>query len=214
VNILYVLGFLACGDGCTEASRLLGLMGMPNDTTMEGRSFGIIEERIGSTLRVLSKEILLENLVEEVHVTKCFEDDADFDRWKAATQDPFIVIHKSKYPKVRVSYDMAWQQRNSGNRYASPSGHALLIGGTTQKPLHLVMKSKLCSCCSAWKKKHKNKEVEPPVPWHFCPRNHEGSSSSMEPLACLEMVIELFDKWHCIVEMICADDDASTRSLL
>ena len=46
INILYVLGFISCGDGCTEAARLLGLLGLPNDTTMETRSFGIIEDRI------------------------------------------------------------------------------------------------------------------------------------------------------------------------
>jgi hypothetical protein len=42
VNVLYVLGFLAVGDGCTEAARILGMLGLPNDTTMEGRSFTII----------------------------------------------------------------------------------------------------------------------------------------------------------------------------
>jgi hypothetical protein len=33
--ILYVLGFISAGDGGTEAARLLGLLGLPNDTTME-----------------------------------------------------------------------------------------------------------------------------------------------------------------------------------
>jgi hypothetical protein len=27
INILYVLGFISCGDGCTEAARVLGLLG-------------------------------------------------------------------------------------------------------------------------------------------------------------------------------------------
>jgi hypothetical protein len=35
INLLYVLGFLSCGDGGTEAGRVLGLLGLPNDTTME-----------------------------------------------------------------------------------------------------------------------------------------------------------------------------------
>ena len=43
VNVLYVLSFLASGDGGTEAAKLLGLLGLPNDTTMESRSFSIIE---------------------------------------------------------------------------------------------------------------------------------------------------------------------------
>jgi hypothetical protein len=30
VNVLYVLGFISMGDGCSEAARLLGLLGLPN----------------------------------------------------------------------------------------------------------------------------------------------------------------------------------------
>jgi hypothetical protein len=46
-NVLFVLGLISVGDGATEAGRLIGLMGLPNDTTMMNRSFGIIEERVG-----------------------------------------------------------------------------------------------------------------------------------------------------------------------
>jgi hypothetical protein len=42
VNVLYVQGFMSMGDGGTEAARLLGLLGLPNDTTMKSRSFTII----------------------------------------------------------------------------------------------------------------------------------------------------------------------------
>ena len=52
------------------------------------------------------------------------------------------------------------------------------------------------------------------VPLHNCTNNHCGSSSSMEPKACLDMVINLYDNFHCIVSRICADDDSSTRSML
>jgi hypothetical protein len=31
INVLYVLGFILMGDGLTEARRLLGLLGLPND---------------------------------------------------------------------------------------------------------------------------------------------------------------------------------------
>jgi hypothetical protein len=46
INVLYVLGFISVGDGCTEAARVLGVLGLPNDTTMESRSFTIIEDRL------------------------------------------------------------------------------------------------------------------------------------------------------------------------
>jgi hypothetical protein len=108
---------------------------------------------------------------------------------------------------------MTWQQRNSGHRYNSASGHALLVGGLTRKPLCMNVKSKLCSYCFAWTKKHEDLE-EDPIPIHYCPKIHEGTSSSMEPQACLEMVIDMFDNRQIIVKDICLDDDASTRSLL
>lgn len=62
VNVLFVVGFLSCGDGGAEAARMLGLLGLPNDTTMETRSFPLIEERIGPAIRVLGEEIIHENL--------------------------------------------------------------------------------------------------------------------------------------------------------
>jgi hypothetical protein len=67
VNVLWVLGFITVGNGCTEAARLLGLLGLPNDTTMESRSFTIIEERLGPYIVKLTNAIILENLTEEVH---------------------------------------------------------------------------------------------------------------------------------------------------
>jgi len=69
INVLYVLGMICNGDGSTEAARMLGLMGLPNDTTMDEGSFHIIEERIGPTIRALTDEILLENLIEEVQLS-------------------------------------------------------------------------------------------------------------------------------------------------
>jgi hypothetical protein len=34
LNVLYVLGFISNGNGPIEAGRLLGILGLPNDTTM------------------------------------------------------------------------------------------------------------------------------------------------------------------------------------
>ena len=216
VNILYVIGFLSCGDGCTEAARLLGLLGLPNDTTMETRSFSIIEERISPAIRQLTATILQENLAEEVQrsmVKSNTYDEHDFELWKRALNDETVVLGEHRYPKLSVSYDMAWQQRNSGNRYASPSGHALLVGALTRKPICFAIKSKLCNFCTGYAKRQKHND-DGTIPEHDCTKNHVGSSSSMEPLACLEMVVEMYNKWHCIIEFICADDDASTRSML
>jgi hypothetical protein len=84
INSLYVLSFLSCGDGCTEAARVLGLLGLPNDTTMESTSFGIIEGRMSGKLQGLTVELLEETLTEEVRraITKSsVHNEKDFILW-------------------------------------------------------------------------------------------------------------------------------------
>ena len=69
INIIYVLGILSVGDGCVEAARLCGLLSLPRDTTMEKRSFPVIEERIGPAMRELSQEILLLSQIPKFYKT-------------------------------------------------------------------------------------------------------------------------------------------------
>jgi hypothetical protein len=106
---------------------------------------------------------------------------------------------------------MAWQQRSSGHNCNSPSGHALMVGALSRKPLLLCVKSKVCLYCSSYKKKFPE-ELE--VPPHECWKNHLGSSKSMEAQACLELTIDMFDKKHVIIMGIVLDDDSSTKSMV
>jgi hypothetical protein len=108
---------------------------------------------------------------------------------------------------------MGWQQQSSGKKYNSPSGHALFVGGYSRKPIALQVKSRICNFCLSWKKKHPLPDDLPP-PEHLCTINHEGSASSMEPKAALDMIIDLFDRRHVSIHRICIDDDASTPALL
>jgi hypothetical protein len=219
INILYVLGFLSSGDGGTEAARLLGLLGLPNDTTMQTRSFGLIEERISPFIQKVTDELLLENLSEEVRLTFAQlpdKDESDLITWKNSLSSN-IVYSTAKYPSISVSFDMGWQQRSSGVRYNSPSGHAFFVGGLCRKPIALQVKSRICNYCLAWKKKNPPSEEFPdglPVAPHACTINHEGSSASMEPRAGLDMIIDLFHRRHVSIARICVDDDASTPALL
>jgi hypothetical protein len=220
INSLYVLGFLSCGDGCTEAARLLGMLGLPNDTTMESRSFTIIEDRISSKIQDVTKEILKENLTAEVKIAmerSPTNDNNDFELWKESLTNKQVRLSKARYPKVGCSFDMGWQQRSSGNRYNSASGHALLVGEFTRKPIAFTLMSKRCNFCFTWKKKNKDimdDDMELYMPDHDCTKNHDGTSSAMEPNACLQMVVSLHDDFFVVVHRICADDDASTRSML
>jgi hypothetical protein len=122
-----------------------------------------------------------------------------------------MVYSTSKYPAISVSYDMVWQQRRSGKRYASPSGHAFFVGGQSRKAIYLDVKSKVCNFCATWKKKF---DETTPVGYHVCVRNHDGSSSSMEANTALTMIIDLFESKHVVVANICIDYDASTPAML
>jgi rubredoxin len=152
INILYVLGFISSGNGGVEASRLLGLLGLLNKTTIETKSSPTIEEWISPKLQELTRQILLENLVEEVRLF--FHDSpkyhvTNFEVWERCFKDESVVVPQSKYARISVSFDMGWQQRSSGNRYASLSGDALLVGGRTRKLTAMVIESKLCNFCRA-----------------------------------------------------------------
>jgi hypothetical protein len=129
----------------------------------------------------------------------------DFDIWKQSL-DGSIILDKDKYPKLKVSFDMAWQQRStSENRYASLSVHALFVGGVTRRPIALQIKCKLGNYCKWWKKKHPpidGEEELPPLP-HTCYANHQGSSGSMEPMACLDLTIMMYEKFKCVIDLIC-----------
>jgi hypothetical protein len=145
VNILYVLGFISSGDGGVEAARILGLLGLPNDTTMETRTFPKIEDRISGKIQELSKDILLENLTDEVMLLFDGNNNNDLTQWQQALRDPTIVLDKLKLSKIDCSFDMGWQQRSSGNRYASISGDALLVVGCrSRKPIAMIIKCKRC----------------------------------------------------------------------
>jgi hypothetical protein len=63
LNVLYVLGFMSVGDGHTEAGRMLGLLGLPNDTTMMNRSFGIIiKSRLFPFIQEICDDIICREL--------------------------------------------------------------------------------------------------------------------------------------------------------
>ena len=163
INVLYVLGFISMGDAHTEAGRLLGLLGLPNDTTMMNRSFGMIEERVSTYLQELSDEIIDENIYEEA---KRSMSEIDFNVWKQWKEGSGLIgeLPPQQWPQLDASYDMAWQQKGSGNVYSSQSGHGTLFGRYSRKIIGLVIKSKLCSYCNTCMQNNPDKEV----PLHHC----------------------------------------------
>ena len=208
VNVLFVLSFLCCGDGGSEAGRVLGLLGLPNSTTMERRSFGIVEDYIGPVLQQFADEVVYErNLVEEVRLT--FGDEKDdngallFDLWKDGT------LPRELFPKIGASGDMGWQGRSAGMSYNSLSGDAVYVGALSRKIIAWYVCSKHCSFCKGWLR---SKKKDQPIPVHKCRKNWEGSSGAMEPIALLEMFKMLFEAYNVVVDFIITDDDSSIKA--
>jgi hypothetical protein len=210
VNVLYVLGFITLGDAHTEAARLLGLLGLPNDTTMMNRSFTIIEERIGPFIRGVTEEIIMKNVQEEARLSMS---DVDYNVWKTWLDGTSTIVDlpSDRWPQLDASYDMAWQQKGSGRVYNSQSGHGTLFGSKTRKIIGLVIKSKLCCFCNKIAKTYPE-GVDFVVPFHHCWRNHNGSSGSMESAGAVELLVEAYDKKKVVIRRLCCDDDSSIRA--
>jgi hypothetical protein len=167
-NVLFVLGFLSVGDGGREDERLLGLLDLPNLTSMEKTTFTRIENEIAPMIIKIAEDCLRDNLVAEVESSS--EDHPEgfnFQRWKEALLNDDATYPEALYPLVRAGTDMGWQQRRGAQD--SLSGHAFLFGANTRLPLWWNVRHKGCRFCSY----HKG---DSEVPVHNCQINHEGSA--------------------------------------
>jgi hypothetical protein len=204
-NVLFVLGFLSVGDGGREAQRLLGLLDLPNLTSMESKTFMRIEKEIAPVIIELAENVLRDNLIAEVEASpEDHPDGFDLEKWKKALLEGDDTNYPEKlYPMVRAGTDMGWQQRRGAQD--SLSGHAFLFGAHTRLPLWWNIRQKGCRICS------KHKDVES-IPVHDCQINHDGSSKSMEPRAVVEMVTVMFDKFKCGIRYLITDDDSTMKA--
>jgi hypothetical protein len=121
----------------------------------------------------------------------------------------------AKYP-CSVSYDMEWQK--ASKTYDSLSGQGLMIGYRTKRVVAVQNYSKVCNICQRHSKAMETYYETPDIPVreHNCPKNHEGSSKGMEAKAALECVNRVWSQseMRAFIEIICIDDDASTRAYL
>ena len=188
------------------------MLGLPNSTTFGKRSFTNIERFVGPELQQLADEIVYgRNLVEEVkQVLGDRKDDNGtllFELWKQKT------LPVESWPRLIASGDMGWQGKGSGNSYNSLSGDAIFVGSKTRKPISWHVMGKGCSQCNGWNRSAKGKLGEP-CPEHACRKTWNGSSGAMEPVALLNMFIELYNNHQVILQCIVTDDDSSIKSKL
>jgi len=111
--------------------------------------------------------------------------------------------------RIQASYDMGWQVRSSGHKYASPTGHALLIGTLTKKVLDSVVYNKKCGVCTAHYSRYSSYEN---VKKHNCVRNYEGTLKAMEATALVEMLARAPEKLNVSICTIVSDVDSNGRA--
>ena len=189
------------GGGCIDAHILLSFLDLPHGKSMESGKINRIEQKLSPVICEITEKVLDQALEEEVYLQlKADNRISDFEKWKMK-----VNIRR---PLLTVCYDMGWQQKASGRKYDSNSGHGVLIGSLSGKVIAFKVRSKSCRICSFWG----SKKMTPPT--HICTRNHFGSSKSMEADVILELCVELWDKKDVGLGCIVLDDDTTIRSNL
>ena len=113
---------------------------------MKTKRFHRIEQKLSLIICSITEEETNKALDEEVLLQLQSEGrECDFIKWKNGKLD-----YK---PELTISYDMGWQQRSSGRKYDSDSGHGLLIGMHSRKIIGFKIKSKQCRICKVSQKK-------------------------------------------------------------
>ena len=75
----------------------------------------MIEERVGHYIREVCKEIIDENVLEEARLSM---PELDYNIWKSWRDNNNVMIGNlpcNRWPQLDASYDVAWQQKESGN---------------------------------------------------------------------------------------------------
>ena len=182
-NQLFLLGLLNNGLGFSDGISLCGYLGLKKPWSTS--TYRIMETKVASNLLNESSNIINENLTAEIEASE---------------------LYSNGKVKLTAFFDMGWQQRQCGNKYNSNSGHAFLVGVATKKIIGLTIFCKKCAMCTY----HENKNTTPP--FHYCPRNHFGSSKSMESLSAVQLLQMMYENKNVSIDKLVGDDDSTFRS--
>jgi len=106
---------------------------------------------------------------------------------------------------------MGWQVRSSEGKYGSSTGHVLLIGARSRKVLDSVIFNKKCGVCTKHEKRTGIANDEN-VRHHYCVKNYDGSSNSMEAAALVNMLLGIPEEKSISISTIISDDDSNARA--
>lgn len=151
---------ISVGNGQSQLAEFTSILNMPH--------LNIIQYRNGHDY--------LENVIQNVLL---------HDMLRAGEEEVRIAKEKGDVssdgiPFITVIADGAWSKRSYKTNYNALSGVAVIIGEATRKILYLGIKNKFCIICSNYD--NKNEET----PTHYCARNWNNSSTSMEAAIILD----------------------------
>ena len=138
INQQFILGCHEAGLGPGDADIVCSAMNLPLAVgfwSTQG-NFTAVEEKVGEAEVATTALAMEEACREEIYQTLNVRERGDwadkgrnFQWWNSLP----VTEHMSvlNMPRLTVTYDMGWQQRSSGNKYNSVSGHAFCIGGYT-----------------------------------------------------------------------------------
>jgi hypothetical protein len=159
INKQVVLACQQSGCGARMASTFCGLLSI-SKRSIWMMCFTIVEELIGKFQIWLGKNIIVENLKNEIALSP--------------------MNNELKKAKLTLLMDGGWDQRASGKAYNSASGRHVSVGAQTNKVVALVYCSKRRSKCEKGK----------PHPVNLCanPNKYAKLSKAMESLGAVETV--------------------------
>jgi hypothetical protein len=189
INIRFCLALQLMGKGGEHARILTSFLDLPEPHKWP-RSFSVLEKSIHAAIekvKCVSEEKAAE---EEIILTDTPE----------STIRQTLIEEVNPWHRVEGSYDMGWQVWSSGGKYGSSTGHGLLISTLSKKVMDSVVYNKKCAIC---------KENPNAVKKHFCVKNFEGLSKSMEASALTKMLIRLPEEKGVSICTIITDDDSN-----
>jgi hypothetical protein len=224
INYNLVLCMISNGLGFSTMYKIFSTLGILI-TGLGVRSYStgwrIVQSDMSSAIDSVSKELVENNLEQEIMLTGDVEKDCE-----------------GRVP-IKVSCDAGWQKHSSGNRYDSGSSHCLMIGVYSSKVVAYETFSNFCAKCKRCppdlidemdvdvdvedkptsndikENEYEFQKINTYLPKHeYCPLNYEGSSKSMETHRNLVLVARIFDTKKAWVETFISDDDTTTRAAL
>jgi hypothetical protein len=222
-NYMFVLLMQELGIGLKRATAILGLLGIRHSIGNDG-TWKQIQDRFGEAEQAVKEEILKENI----------EKAREAAMEKGEQPDPDLGGRVG----IVGSMDQGWNKRSSGHTYDSLSGQNLLICCLTKLILGVVCLSKVCAACKGNNEPDvdevpdipdiededdededeeealKGARLLVPARGHRCPKNFEGSSKAMEPIAAAKLVDEAYRSGRIYVKTVVGDDDSTTRAVL